>query len=323
MVLKYEKVILHIKKEVSLGHLKIGAPLPSINSICKQFLTARETVVKAYKLLKEEGLIESIPGKGFFLIRESVDYKPSIFLMLNSFNPYMEVLYNSFKDELKDSFNLDVFFHNNNIEVFKSIISEKRGRYQSFVIKPFLHPGVPDIIGELKGEYVMLLDRDNYITKEHSYICQDFTNGFYTGLKSILDKIKSYSRIAYVYSKKNPHPKDSEFSFVQFSKDFGLNHSIISDLKEKDVVKNRVYIVLSDKELLTILTVAKVNNWVLGRDLGVISYNDNPINEFISGGITAISTNFSQMGIEAANCAKNNTVIQKIIKPSLILRNSI
>ncbi|MGL1890902.1 MAG: GntR family transcriptional regulator [Spirochaetaceae bacterium] len=323
MVLKYEKVILHIKIEVIKGNLKVGDPLPSINSVCKQFSTARETVVKAYKLLKDEGLIESKPGKGFFLIRETVDYKPSIFLMLNSFNPYMEVLYNSFKDELKDEYNLDVYFHHNNIDVFKSLISENRGKYQSFVIKPFLHPDVPGLLDILEDEYVMLLDRDEYISPKYSYICQDFSNGFYSGLESTIEKIKKYNSISYVYSNKNPHPQKTEQSFIQFSTDFNLTYSIINDLKPTDVVKNRSYIVLSDLELLTILKVSKSNNWVLGRDIGLISYNDNPINQFISGGLTAISTNFAQMGQEAANYAKKKSVIQKIIKPSLILRNSI
>ncbi|WP_332913348.1 substrate-binding domain-containing protein [Algoriphagus boritolerans] len=34
----------------------------------------------------------------------------------------------------------------------------------------------------------------------------------------------------------------------------------------------------------------------LGRDIGVISYNDTPLKEILADGITTISTDFHQMG---------------------------
>ena len=34
----------------------------------------------------------------------------------------------------------------------------------------------------------------------------------------------------------------------------------------------------------------------MGEDVSVISYNDSPINEIILNGLTAVSTDFEQMG---------------------------
>lgn len=323
MILKYEQIILHIKKSVREGRLKMGDPLPSINSICTQFKTARETVVKAYKLLKNEELIESKPGKGFFLIKETVDYKPSIFLLLNSFNPYMEVLYNAFKKELKDDYNLDVYFHHHNIDVFRSLIAQNKGKYQSYVIKPFLNKEIPSILNNLKDEYLMIIDRQEYIKPEYSYICQDFSNGFYSGLESIIDRIRTYSSINYIHSENNTHPLESEVSFIKFSRAYSLKNSLIKNFTGNCLKKGSAYIVLADEDMIQILQVCRNNNWIPGKDLGIISYNDTPMNEFISGGITAISTDFTQMGKEASIYAKNRSHIRKINGTQLILRRSI
>ena len=34
----------------------------------------------------------------------------------------------------------------------------------------------------------------------------------------------------------------------------------------------------------------------LGKDIGIISYNDTPLNKVLAGGIAVISTDFNKMG---------------------------
>ena len=54
-------------------------------------------------------------------------------------------------------------------------------------------------------------------------------------------------------------------------------------------------------DLLTLARVAKEQGLVIGEDISVISYNDAPINEIILDGLTAVSTDFRQMGETAAD----------------------
>lgn len=68
--------------------------------------------------------------------------------------------------------------------------------------------------------------------------------------------------------------------------------------------KNEVYLLLNsqhDTGLLTLARVAKEQGLVIGEDISVISYNDAPINEIILDGLTAVSTDFRQMGETAAD----------------------
>lgn len=297
--------------------------MPSINSICSQFDTTKETVVKAYKILKEESLIESKPGKGYFLINDNIDYKPSILLMLDSLNPYMEVLYNAFKKEVGDKYSLDLYFHHNNIDVFKTLLKENRNRYHSFVIKPFLDHEIANILEEFDDQHLIILDRQEFISINRSFVCQDFQHGFYTGLTELTHQIKYYKKINYVHSAINPHPIESEHSFTQYVIKNHLNYSIIPELSIDNIDKNNAYVVVSDDDMILILKKAQQEDWVLGDEVGIIIYNETPLHEFIAGGITTISTDFEEMGRIAAKNAKSRKHIQEIIPTKLFLRSSL
>ena len=61
----------------------------------------------------------------------------------------------------------------------------------------------------------------------------------------------------------------------------------------------------------------------LGKDVGIVSYNDTPLKEILSDGISVISTDHAKMGETAARMILENRQ-EKIKNPfHLILRNSL
>ena len=67
----------------------------------------------------------------------------------------------------------------------------------------------------------------------------------------------------------------------------------------------------------------KNQNFILGQDIGIISYNDTLLKEIVEGGITTISTDFNEMGKRLAEMILNKEQV-KIENPNkLIIRNSI
>ena len=73
-----------------------------------------------------------------------------------------------------------------------------------------------------------------------------------------------------------------------------------------DINKNEVYLILNsqlDIELIELARTARQKGCVIGKDIGIISYNESPINEIILNGLTVFSTNFKQMGELAAKMA--------------------
>ena len=70
----YEQIEQQLKEEIIAGRLKEGEPLPSIRSLARDLKISVITTKRAYEELEKEGMIYSVPGKGFFVDNPAVDY---------------------------------------------------------------------------------------------------------------------------------------------------------------------------------------------------------------------------------------------------------
>ncbi|GIM29281.1 trehalose operon repressor [Clostridium polyendosporum] len=68
MVKKYIDIYESIKNDIVQGKYKPGEKLPSENDFCKIYGTSRGTIRRAIDLLAEEGLVNSLHGKGVFVL---------------------------------------------------------------------------------------------------------------------------------------------------------------------------------------------------------------------------------------------------------------
>lgn len=69
----YEQIIEQIKTQIINGDVDSSEPLPSIRSLAKELTISVITTKRAYEELEKEGLIYSVPGKGFFVGTYNVD----------------------------------------------------------------------------------------------------------------------------------------------------------------------------------------------------------------------------------------------------------
>lgn len=65
----YREICENIRQKIFEGSLRPGAPLPSPRFLAKQLGISRSSVIRAYELLFEEGLIRAEPRKGYFVAR--------------------------------------------------------------------------------------------------------------------------------------------------------------------------------------------------------------------------------------------------------------
>ena len=74
-----------------------------------------------------------------------------------------------------------------------------------------------------------------------------------------------------------------------------------------------------------VLLIEKILNKKLkiGKDVGVISYNETALKKIILNGITTISTDFQMMGEKAAELILNKSVAHIEARFYLTLRNSL
>ncbi|MBQ3545034.1 MAG: GntR family transcriptional regulator [Lachnospiraceae bacterium] len=70
----YEQIEAQIKESIIDGTLETGSPLPSIRSLASDLKISVITTKRAYEELEKEGMIYSVPGKGFFVDNPDVQY---------------------------------------------------------------------------------------------------------------------------------------------------------------------------------------------------------------------------------------------------------
>jgi GntR family transcriptional regulator len=65
----YLQVAELLRARITAGEIEPGRPLPSIRHLVQEFGVADGTVQKAIKVLRDEGLVVSVRGKGSYVRR--------------------------------------------------------------------------------------------------------------------------------------------------------------------------------------------------------------------------------------------------------------
>ncbi len=63
----YLQLVDQIRYAAASGALRLGDPLPGIRPLAEELRVNRNTIAKAYTELENQGVIETVPGKGCFL----------------------------------------------------------------------------------------------------------------------------------------------------------------------------------------------------------------------------------------------------------------
>jgi DNA-binding LacI/PurR family transcriptional regulator len=111
--------------------------------------------------------------------------------------------------------------------------------------------------------------------------------------------------------------------FLNFCDDFSFHHEIITEFNDRTISKGEVYIIPSDRDLVSIIEKSKLQNLKLGTDFGIISYNKTPLKKVVENGITTISTHFEAMGKILAEMIRQGKKEQIENKSALIVRKSL
>lgn len=319
---KYKQIVLSIEIAIAEKRLKRNHKLPSVNKVSLEFSISRDTVLLAYDELKKRGIIYAILGKGYYVKSVEFSFEQRIFLLFDELNAFKEDIYNSFLEVMDNKAQVDIFFHHFNIEMFKKLIYESNGNYSKYIIMPTNLVGSAAIIKMLPKQDVYILDQTNAELQDFPSVHQHFIKDMYDGLmkgKSLLEK---YSKLVLIFPG-NKEPIGMVDGFNQFCVEYHFEHQIITSFEEQLIVKGDVYIIPTDRHLVNVIEQSKRQNLEIGKDFGIISYNDTPLKKVVENGITTISTDFKAMGKTLAKMLLRSSK-EQIENPSdLIIRKSL
>lgn len=319
---KYRQIIESVYHGIERKALVKGDKIPSINQICAEFNLSRDTVMVAFNELKAKGILLSQPGKGYYIASTEIQLEEKIFVLLDELNAFKEDLYNSLISNLKGKANVEVFFHHFNFKMFKNLILDSVGNYTSYVIMPATFDSTSHLISKLPKERVYILDRLKSDLKNYPVIYQDFELDFYDALTDGADLLKKYRKLVFV----NPggkEPAQRVHGFELFCQEQGFSYEVLKSLDGVRPGLYEAYFLISDRDLVKMVKIAKDYKYKLGKKFGIVSFNDTTLKEVVAGGITTISTDFVEMGKTLAGMVLKRREGQ-IRNPSrLIVRNSL
>ena len=319
---KYRQIIDSVYQGIEKKLLVKGTKIPSINQICSESNLSRDTVMVAFNELKAKGILVSQPGKGYYISSTEINFEEKIFILLDELNAFKEDLYNSLIKTLKGKAHVDVYFHNFNLKVFKNLILESAGHYTSYVIMPASFENIGHLISKLPKDKVYILDRLKPELKNYPVVYQHFEQDFYDALKEGEELLKKYRKLIFV----NPGGKEPAQRVAGFER-YCIENDIVYDIvKNLDGIRPglyEAYFLISDRDLVEMVKIAKNYKYKLGKKFGIVSFNDTMLKEVVAGGITTISTDFVEMGKSLAKMVLNKRT-ERLRNPSkLIVRSSL
>ena len=321
---KHEILVQSVIDSIAEGDLLVGDKLPSINKMVQDVGYARKTIVRAYEDLKDRGLVESKNKQGYFIVSQETGVTLRVALLLFAFQSFQEDFYNTLRNELGKKIQVDVFFHHNNLSIFETIISNIKGKYGMYVIAPIQDNAVIPMLQSIPPNKLILVDRYLDLGPEYSFIAQEFENSTYNTLVKLLPEIRKYQHMVLFFNTKTDYsPLGIRNAFERFIKDYDIRGSIEEGYMPETLEKNTLYFIKNDSILWKFLKDCSRGQCILGKDLGILSYDDNVLKEIIMGGITTMSTDFKEMGKMAAKFVKEGTPIRTIIPTNLLRRHSL
>ena len=324
---KYQQVVDTIVSDIEIGIVKVGDKIPSINETSEEYYLSRDTVEKAYKILRKRGIITAVRGKGFYVSSTSKNEGKRILLVFNKLSDHKKTIYNAFVKKLGEYATVDLQIHHCDSKVLEKIVIENLGKYDYYVIMPHFRTeseSVVSAINKIPKDRLLLLNKDlQQLDGEYGCVFEDFELDIHQALYTGLERIKKYKKLYLVFPTENYYCVGIKTGFVNFCEEERFEYEIIQSAANHDIRPHELYIVIEEADLVEIIKKAAARNLKLGKNVGVITYNDTPFKEILAGGITVLSTDFVNMGESMAEMVKKHSK-EKIKNPfRLIVRHSL
>ena len=324
---KYLQLTNSIKVAIIAGKIKKDDLLPSINELSCILEISRDTAEKGYKHLKSLGIVNSVPGKGYYISNVDFRQRLRIFLLFNKLSSHKKIVYDAFVAALGEHVAIDFYIYNNDFALFKKLLDNKKEDYSHYVIIPHFIEGGEEsfrLINEIPKDKLVLLDKLlPGVEGEYAAVYENFEKDIYQALEQARDQLSKYHTLKIIFPDKSYFPNEIIKGFNRFCQQYAFSHKIVNDISTEAIQEGEVFINLMEADLVTLIERIISLKLKVGKQVGVISYNETPLKKVILNGITTISTDFSKMGELAAQLILSNSHTHAEVPFHLTLRPSL
>ncbi|WP_126243392.1 GntR family transcriptional regulator [Chitinophaga rhizosphaerae] len=318
---KHDRLVQGIINSINDKVLAPGDTLPSVNAMIRELGYSRETIMKGYRELTGRGIIEARNRLGYFVSGQSTEQLLKVALVMYNLDTFEEQFYRNFRQTLGPSISLQIYFHHGNIEVFETVLQSIRGQFGMYVIAPIPHPKSKELLDTIPRNKFLMFDRFEPLDGDFNHITQEFEKSSYQAFTELADDIRKFDEFVFFHSPDSLDPKEIAVSFKKFLKTHHIKGRIEKEFTAGTVERNKVYFTLDNFAMWEILKECKAKRLQPGKDVGILSHNDEPAKEFV--GITTYSADFAAMGKMAAEAVLSREKVRTTIPTTLARRASL
>ena len=304
----YAQIVTAVESMIRGGQLKDNEPLPSMNALADELDISLETVRRAYKILRGRGLLRSSQGMGFFACARNENAPYRILLLFDRLTSYRTVTYRSLIAHLGKKAETTIHLYNHDMDLFEAFVQESVDKYDYYLIVPHFFNEDPSrlrrIVSRIPRHKLIILDREiEGLTGQFGSVYEASMEDAYTALSTNGDILDKYRDIQIVTSQNSLYRNIILPAMDRAIAERGRTYTVTEGFSPEQMRKGRLFIIIAgqmDTDHFNIRRTAREAGLVFGRDVGLVSYNDCPENEFIGEGLACLSTDFAEMGRQAA-----------------------
>lgn len=326
----YTQLVDQFEAAVKNEGLKKGEILPSMNGLADKLELSKETVKKAYAILRDRGLIESRQGKGFYVREKSEGKYLRVLVISDVHSIYKQILLGAFQQKLSERGNCEttVLLHNQDIKLLRYYLDRNLDSYDWYVVFPHFplddktQKEVLRQLSRIPNRKLILMDRwMDELPGNYGAVYQRFGTDACEALEQYAPELKKKGRLNVMALNSSMYKGEIEEGLRLFAKKHGIA-SVFGEGIPEDILPDDVCIVLSsqhDTGLVALANKIRDKGLKTGKDVFIISYNDIPLNELVLGGLTTLSTDFALMGENAAEMILSGSP-RKVHNPFRLIR---
>ena len=310
---KYVQIVNSILDHILLGNIAFNTKMPSLRALGNALNLSRDTVDKAYHILRERKIITSVRGKGNYISKTDFISESKILFLANKMDAYKLDVFNAFNENIGKNAQVDLQLCDCEASLYENLLEKHQGAYDHYVIMLTGEEGVVNknestteniekVLQHIPKEKLIFLDDMNLgLDGDVVEIYQDFENDIYNVLFEGFYKIKNYKRLILTYPKRSmyQHPERIVNGVQKFCKEKSLDFIIIDEIADSlTFQKGDLIITLEEDDLVKLVSQVRKSRYEMGSEIGVLSYNDTPLKEL--SGISVIASDLKNMGATAA-----------------------
>ena len=233
-----------------------------------------------------------------------------MFLLFNKLSAHKKIIYDAFVKELGTTASVDLYIYDNDFRLFEKLISRALHHYSHYVIMSHFagdYPEISGVLSKIPPEKLILLDRlvEGY-DEDTTAVYQNFYGDILAVLENQKNHIENnYKRVFLVFPFGSYHPQDIVRGFKRAG--VMIEKNVLDSKGRFPVRKGDLYITVEEAALVSLIKEIRAAGLEIGKDVGILSYNENPLKEVLADGISVISTAFETMGKTCARLIREHS----------------